>query len=100
MTLTNEPGYYEDGQFGIRIENVLVVRKVETRHQFGGKEYYGFEHITFVPIQTKMIERSLLSQAEVDWINRYHAECLEKVTPYMEKDSPGLRWLQRGAVPI
>ncbi|KAK3829269.1 MAG: Creatinase/aminopeptidase [Benniella sp.] len=100
MTLTNEPGYYEDGQFGIRIENVLVVRKVETRHQFGGKEYYGFEHITFVPIQSKMIERSLLSQAEVDWINRYHAECLEKVTPYMEKDSPGLRWLQREAIAI
>ncbi|KAF9986386.1 hypothetical protein BGZ65_007811 [Modicella reniformis] len=100
MTLTNEPGYYEDGRFGIRIENVLLVRKVETRHQFGNKEHYGFEHITFVPIQSKMIEKSLLSKAEVEWINRYHAECLEKVAPYLKKGSSGLRWLEREAVYI
>ncbi|KAG0017896.1 hypothetical protein BGZ80_007802 [Entomortierella chlamydospora] len=100
MTLTNEPGYYEDGEFGIRIENVLLVRKAKTEHRFGGKEYYGFEHITFVPIQTKMIERSLLTSAEIDWINRYHAECLEKVEPYLEKGSLGYEWLKREAVPI
>ncbi|KAF9087825.1 hypothetical protein BGX23_007835 [Mortierella sp. AD031] len=100
MTLTNEPGYYEDGQFGIRIENVLLVRNVETRHRFGGKQYLGFEHVTFVPIQTRMIERALLSRREVEWVNRYHAECLEKVTPYLEKGSLGLKWLQREAQPI
>ncbi|KAF9358009.1 hypothetical protein BGX26_002649 [Mortierella sp. AD094] len=100
MTLTNEPGYYEDGKFGIRIENVLLVRKAKTKHHFGGKEYYGFEHITFVPIQTKMIEKSLLSSAEIDWINRYHAECLEKVEPYLEKGSLGYKWLKREAISI
>ncbi|KAF9212237.1 hypothetical protein BGZ59_007050 [Podila verticillata] len=97
MTLTNEPGYYEDGKFGIRIENVLLVQKKATKHQFGGKAFYGFEHITFVPIQTKLIERSLLSPSEVDWINRYHAECLEKVLPLLVKDSPGYHWLKREA---
>ncbi|KAG0219555.1 hypothetical protein BGX31_011291 [Mortierella sp. GBA43] len=100
MTLTNEPGYYEDGSFGIRIENVLLVRKMDTRHRFGGNDYYGFEHVTFVPIQTRMIEKSLLSTAEVQWINQYHAECLDKVTPYLKKDSLGLGWLQREAVPL
>ncbi|KAF9101411.1 hypothetical protein BGX27_011492 [Mortierella sp. AM989] len=100
MTLTNEPGYYEDGQFGIRIENVLLVRKAKTKHQFGGKEYYGFEHVTFVPIQTKMIQKSLLSNEEIDWINRYHTECLEKVESYLEKGSLGYQWLKREAIPI
>ncbi|KAF9928015.1 hypothetical protein FBU30_002708 [Linnemannia zychae] len=100
MTLTNEPGYYEDGAFGIRIENVLLVRPVETQHRFGGKQYLGFEHVTFVPIQTKMVDHALLSNKEIDWINRYHAECLQKVTPHLEKDSLGLKWLQRETQPI
>ncbi|KAF8978402.1 hypothetical protein BGZ46_006497 [Entomortierella lignicola] len=100
MTLTNEPGYYEDGKFGIRIENILLVRKAKTKHQFGGKDYYGFEHITFVPIQTKMIEKSLLSSAEIAWINEYHAECIAKVEPYLEKGSLGYKWLKREAISI
>ncbi|KAK3845404.1 MAG: peptidase M24, structural domain-containing protein [Linnemannia gamsii] len=100
MTLTNEPGYYEDGEFGIRIENVLLVRPVETRHRFGGKQFMGFEHVTFVPIQTSLLDRELLSRREVEWINRYHAECLEKVTPFLEEGGIGLRWLQREAQPI
>ncbi|KAG0329275.1 hypothetical protein BGZ99_002824 [Dissophora globulifera] len=100
MTLTNEPGYYEDGKFGIRIENVLLLRKVETKHRFGGKEFYGFEHITFVPIQTKMIDRQLLSETEVNWINRYHEECLEKVAPRLEKDSLAYNWLLRQTAPL
>lgn len=100
MTLTNEPGYYEDGEFGIRIENVLLVRPIETRHRFGGKQYLGFEHVTFVPIQTRMMDMDLLSKKEVEWINRYHAECIEKVAPFLEEGSLGMRWLQREAQPI
>ncbi|KAG0284223.1 hypothetical protein BGZ97_008261 [Linnemannia gamsii] len=100
MTLTNEPGYYEDGKFGIRIENVMLVRKADTLHNFGGRGYYGFEHVTLVPMQIKLIERSLLTHLEVEWINAYHAECLEKVSPFLAKDSPGLKWLQREAVSI
>ncbi|KAI8596291.1 Creatinase/aminopeptidase [Dissophora ornata] len=100
MTLTNEPGYYEDGKFGIRIENVMLVRKVETPNNFGGRGYYGFEHVTLVPIQIKMIDRSLLTHLEVEWINAYHAECLAKVSPFLAKDSPGLKWLQREAASL
>jgi hypothetical protein len=48
--LTAEPGYYEDGAFGIRIESVLIVKEVDTPHRFGGVPYYGFEHITFVSL--------------------------------------------------
>jgi Xaa-Pro aminopeptidase len=46
MTVTNEPGYYEDGKFGIRIENVMLVREVKTPNNFGEKGYLGFEHVT------------------------------------------------------
>ncbi|KAF9405245.1 hypothetical protein BGZ94_003674, partial [Podila epigama] len=77
MTLTNEPGYYEPGQFGIRIENVLLLKEVETRHRFEGRKFFGFEHITFVPIQVKMVDTTLLSPFEVDWINKYHTELSE-----------------------
>lgn len=100
MTLTNEPGYYEDGKFGIRIENVMLVRKAETPNNFGGRGYYGFEHVTLVPMQIKLIDRSLLTHLEIEWLNAYHAECLEKVSPFLAKDSPGLKWLQREAVSI
>ncbi|GJJ72277.1 Xaa-Pro aminopeptidase [Entomortierella parvispora] len=100
MTLTNEPGYYEDGKFGIRIENVLLVQKKKTRHHFGGKDYLGFEHVTFVPIQTKMIERHLLTDAEVEWVNQYHRDCLEKVAPLLDKGSLARAWLVKETMPI
>lgn len=54
MTITNEPGYYEDGAFGIRIENQMVVKEVKTEHNFGNTKFYGFENLTLAPIQTKV----------------------------------------------
>jgi len=46
MTVSNEPGYYEDGKYGIRIENIVLVKKVDTPNNFGGKGYLGFENVT------------------------------------------------------
>ncbi|CAG8436472.1 1621_t:CDS:10 [Funneliformis caledonium] len=97
MTVTNEPGYYEDGKFGIRIETLVFVREVETPHNFDDRGFLGFEHITLVPIQTKLIDASLLDPIEHKWINDYNAECLQKVSPFLEQNSPGLRWLEREA---
>jgi len=51
MICSNEPGYYEDGNFGVRIENLVVVKEVETPNRFGGAAYLGFERLTLVPIQ-------------------------------------------------
>jgi len=82
MLVTDEPGYYEDGAFGIRIENVLLVKKVETPNQFGGKPYYGFEHITFVPMESRLMDLNLLTDEEVTWINSYHEECWNKVSEH------------------
>ncbi|TFY71297.1 hypothetical protein EVG20_g1690 [Dentipellis fragilis] len=95
MTVSNEPGYYADGRFGIRIENVVVVREVHTPHNFGGKGFLGFEHVTMCPIHKNLIDAELLSINERDWLNEYHQEVLEKVAPLLKNDERALAWLQR-----
>lgn len=93
-----EPGFYQDGEFGIRIENVDIVVPKNTPNNFGGKEYYGFEPITFVPIQLKMVDISLLNPQEIAWINNYHNQCIQKVGPLLS--GKGLEWLLKEASPI
>ncbi|KAI8141912.1 peptidase M24, structural domain-containing protein [Fennellomyces sp. T-0311] len=100
MTVTDEPGYYEDGKFGIRIENVLVVKQAQTPHNFGDRGYLGFEHVTLVPIGLKLIDTELLSPAEKKWVNDYHAECLEKIGPLVASDADATAWLERETSPI
>ena len=97
MTVTNEPGYYEDGQFGIRIENVMVVREAKTPHNFGDRGYLGLEHVTLVPMQTKMLDLSIMTQAEIAWVNAYNSECFAKVSPFLKANTPGFAWLKRQA---
>lgn len=99
MTVTNEPGYYEDGAFGIRIENVLFVRKANTPHKFD-TEYYDFEHVTWVPIQIKLIDTSIMTNREMDWVDQYNRDCLEKVGPLLPAGSPALAWLHHAATPL
>lgn len=55
MVVSNEPGYYEDGAFGIRIENLLVVKEAPTEFRYGGQSYFGFERLTLCPLQRKML---------------------------------------------
>jgi len=77
--LSIEPGYYEDGKWGIRIENLAIVKKLDTPNNFGNKGYLGFEHITLCPVQVKLIDVELLDDVERAWVRDYHAEVLEKV---------------------
>ncbi|KAJ7056201.1 Creatinase/aminopeptidase [Mycena amicta] len=100
MTVSNEPGYYADGRFGIRIENIVLVRKADTPNNFGNKGFLGFEHVTMCPIQTKLIDQSVFSAEEVRWINAYHAEVLAKVGGLVKHDERALEWLKRECAPI
>jgi len=97
MVCSNEPGYYEDGKFGIRIENLVMIQKATPKYNFGDQAWFRFEHITMAPIQTKLVDKSLLAVEEVKWLNDYHSEVLEKVAPVLEKmkDERALRWLRR-----
>lgn len=83
--LSNEPGYYEDGSFGIRIENLVVTRKTETKYNFNNRGFLKFETITLVPIQIKMIDKNLLTDEEIEWLNEYHDTCRKVVGDYLDK---------------
>ncbi len=98
MTITDEPGFYEDGKFGIRIENVLVVKEAKTKHNFGNVGFLTFENITMAPIQTKLIDRSMLDEDEITWLNEYHSEVWNKVSPFLDDFTK--QWLGRETAPI
>ncbi|KAJ8482967.1 hypothetical protein ONZ51_g5020 [Trametes cubensis] len=100
MTVSNEPGYYKDGQYGIRIENIVIVREAQTPNNFGDKGYLRFEHVTMCPMGKNLIETSLLSAKEREWLDAYHAEIVEKVSPLVKADRRALRWLQRECSPL
>jgi Xaa-Pro aminopeptidase len=87
MTTSNEPGYYEDGSFGIRIENVCITVRADTPNRFRS-DYCRFETITLCPLQLSLVHRPLLSACEVDWINAYHREVREKLLPLMSETFP------------
>ncbi|KAJ6608223.1 putative Xaa-Pro aminopeptidase P [Mycena sp. CBHHK59/15] len=100
MTVSNEPGYYADGRFGIRIENIVLVRQVDTPNNFGEKGFLGFEHVTMCPIQTKLIDKDLLAAQEVKWLNEYHAEIFGKISGLLQNNPRALEWLKRECSPI
>lgn len=98
--LSNEPGYYEDGCFGIRIENVMLVREVETEHCFGDKPFLGFAHVTMVPYCQNLIDKTLLTVTEKEWLNAYSSEVLEKIRGFFENDPLTMAWLMRETRPL
>ncbi|GER42592.1 Xaa-pro aminopeptidase [Striga asiatica] len=98
MTVTDEPGYYEDGNFGIRLENVLVVKEADTKFNFGGKGYLCFEHITWAPYQKKLVDVSQLVPEEIEWLNNYHSKCREVLAPYLNTSE--MEWLKKATEPI
>ena len=95
MIISNEPGFYKEGLFGIRTENLLLVKGAEFSHT---SEFLEFETLTFVPIDKTMIVKSLLSKIEVDWINTYHKLCFDKNARYVKPTTK--KWLSTVTQPI
>lgn len=98
MTVTNEPGFYLDNEFGIRIENVLLVKEVATANRFGDNAYLGFEHVTIVPLGKNLIDVGLLNARERAWVNDYHRECWDKLHALV--DDMGKQWLAKETSPL
>ncbi len=96
MILSNEPGYYKAGAFGIRIENLVIV--VPLSIDGAEEDMLGFETITFAPIAQNLVETALLSSAEADWLDAYHAAVFEKLAPGMSADDRG--WLAAACAPL
>jgi Xaa-Pro aminopeptidase len=96
MMLSNEPGYYKAGEYGIRIENLILV---EPRNVAGAeKPMLGFETLTFAPIDRTLIDTALLDAGEQTWIDAYHADVRDRIGPQL--DGEALRWLERQTAPL
>jgi Xaa-Pro aminopeptidase len=96
MILSNEPGYYKAGEYGIRIENLVLV--VDKSIPGAEKPMLGFDTLTFVPIEPTLIDVAMLSDAELDWLNDYHAEVLARIGPQLDGEDKA--WLQRQCAPL
>ncbi|MEO0485169.1 MAG: aminopeptidase P family protein [Pseudomonadota bacterium] len=79
MILSNEPGYYREGEFGIRIENLIVVEEARPLPGADARDMLSFETLTYVPIDRRLIVSDMLSAGERDWLNAYHADCAARV---------------------
>ena len=96
MILSNEPGYYKAGEYGIRIENlVLVVTKQVTGAE---KEMLGFDTLTFAPIERRLVVTEMLSPAELGWLNAYHAEVVSKIGHQLGAEDRA--WLEAACAPL
>ena len=96
MFLSNEPGYYKTGEYGIRIENLVLVEPREI--EGAEKSMLGFETLTFAPIERVLIDREMLTEDERAWVNDYHARVLEVVGPKL--DGEVLAWLREQCRPL
>lgn len=99
MILSNEPGYYREGAFGIRLENLILVEKAEVPP--GGdaeREMLRFRSLTFVPIDRRLISTGLLTRAEVEWLNDYHAEVLKRIG--LRLSGSAQIWLEAACAPL
>jgi Xaa-Pro aminopeptidase len=96
MILSNEPGYYKAGEYGIRTENLVLVERREIAGMEG--EYFGFETLTFAPIDKTLVDSSLLTRDEVTWWNQYHAQVEALLAPQLT--GAALAWLKDQCAPL
>ncbi|WP_374651062.1 aminopeptidase P family protein [Rhizorhabdus sp.] len=96
MILSNEPGYYKTGEYGIRIENLILVE--ERAIEGGEKEMLGFETLTFAPYERALIDTDMLDAGEIAWIDAYHAQVRAVVGPQLEGDAAD--WLADVTAPL
>ena len=95
MITSNEPGIYRPGKWGVRIENLLLCVPAQTT-EFG--DYLKFESLTLCPIDTRCIALDLMQQEEIDWLNAYHQEVLQRLSPRVQGHA--LNWLKQRTLAI
>nr|XP_042909521.1 xaa-Pro aminopeptidase 1 isoform X2 [Parasteatoda tepidariorum] len=102
MILSNEPGYYESGRFGIKIENLILVKKADTKYNFQDCGFLTFEPLTLIPFQTKLLDTSLLTVEEMDWLDNYHQICRDVVGKALREQGrlSAFQWLMRETQPL
>lgn len=95
MITSNEPGLYLEGKYGIRTENLIVCEPWKTT-EFG--EFYHFETMTLFPIDTDLIDYSIMTDEELDWLNEYHAKVFARLSPLLAPEE--VKWLEKKCAPV
>lgn len=95
MTVTDEPGLYLSGKFGVRIENTLLIKDYQTT-EFG--KFLQMESLTLCPIDLTPVDFSMLQPEEIEWLDTYHRDVFEKLSPYLEGED--LEWLRKATRPV
>jgi Xaa-Pro aminopeptidase len=101
MLVSNEPGYYKENEYGIRIENLVLVKEdkpVRDSGPYSGRKMFSFETVTLAPIDRNLIKSELLSESQLAWLNSYHARVLKTLSPLLDKDE--VVWLEKATAPI
>ncbi|CAH1228179.1 XPNPEP2 [Branchiostoma lanceolatum] len=100
--ITIEPGYYEDGQFGIRLETLAMVKEADTKYHYNGRTYLTFEPVTLVPFQEKMIKFDMLNEKQLTWLNDYHRQVRETIGPELQRQGKDdvYDWLMKNTQPF
>jgi Xaa-Pro aminopeptidase len=100
MILSNEPGYYKTGDYGIRIENLLLVREKDggEKQNNGARPFLYFETLTKAPIDRRLIEPSLMTAEEIQWLDGYHADVRDTLTPLI--DDATAKWIEAATRPL
>jgi Xaa-Pro aminopeptidase len=96
MILSNEPGYYKAGEYGIRIENLMLVVPLDI--QGAEREMLGFQTLTFAPIDRELIDDALLTADERAWLDAYHAKVADVIAPWLT--GPAQQWLLEATRPL
>jgi len=96
MFFSDEPGYYKEGEFGIRLETILKVVLDEELGDQGYGEFIKFEPVTLVPFEPKLIEFTQMSNQEIDWLNEYNRRITDNVLPRLESrgDELAVAWVE------
>ena len=94
MILSNEPGFYKEGEYGMRIENLVLV----VAHEVEGRRVLGFETLTFAPLDRRLIDKAMLTPEEVRWVDDYHAQVVEKIGSQLEGEERA--WLEEQCRPL
>ncbi|TRC90690.1 aminopeptidase P family protein [Mesorhizobium sp. WSM4310] len=97
MMLSNEPGYYKEGAYGIRIENLILVTPAE-QIEGGDIAVHGFETLTLAPIDIRLVRSELLTREELHWLDAYHARVLAEIGPMLDGET--LAWLEKATAPL
>ena len=98
MILSNEPGYYREGSFGIRIENLIVVREAPALAGADDRAMFSFDTLTWVPIDRRLVLPGLMTAEERAWLNAYHAACHDKIAPRLSEAAR--IWLAGATAPL